>query len=58
MSLRNPGSPEARANGCRCSQSTNRDGDGAYTSYGGDVVYAIEKKCPLHGDEKYRKDAA
>lgn len=56
--LPNPGSPEAHLRGCCCSRRMNRDGEGAGKKLNGETIYVTHNKCPLHGDDKHRKDAA
>lgn len=43
-----PGSVEARAAGCRCSASENRDGEGVRDDEGRTRYYLVSS-CPVHG---------
>ncbi len=44
-----PGSPEARANGCICSSSANRNGAGLQRPSG--LLFQVLYWCPVHGSE-------
>lgn len=57
----NPGSLDAKARGCLCSAKLNHDGQGAGvtgTTNDGKPLWVYTPRCPLHGDEKYRKERA
>jgi hypothetical protein len=43
-----PGTPEAKARGCRCAPATKPDGSPLLDS-NGRQLYRIEKGCPVHG---------
>lgn len=43
----NPGSDEARRNGCKCDATSNKAGAGIAT-FGGVSVFKISSACPLH----------
>lgn len=45
----NPGSPEAKAQGCRCPVIDNARGRGAGTMPDGRPVFVWTTECPLHG---------
>jgi hypothetical protein len=49
-----PGSPEAVEKGCDCPILDNSRGKGAYgggiRDSDGDILYWINQKCPLHGE--------
>jgi hypothetical protein len=45
----NPGSSEARGQGCRCPVVDNRRGLGAGAELDGRAVFYFRLDCPLHG---------
>jgi hypothetical protein len=45
----NPGSDEAREQGCNCPVIDNAHGLGAQGSRGEDAVFWMTSTCPLHG---------
>lgn len=47
----NPGSPEAKAQGCTCAVMDNRRGKGMYIDRNGDAIFVISGGCPLHSPE-------
>lgn len=47
----NPGSDEARAQGCVCPVLDNAHGRGAWGSSGEDAIFVQRGDCPLHGWE-------
>ena len=48
----NPGSDEARKNGCACPIMDNNHGDGCgRRDYNGRPMFWINESCPLHGKE-------
>lgn len=52
MSAPNPGSPEARQEGCTCPVMDNSHGRGylgGATDEGGNLVFVMAMDCPLHG---------
>lgn len=55
MSRHSPGSPLAKMDGCKCNARVNRNGDGAGTSNGGETLYIIDKRCPVHAEKEPRK---
>jgi len=46
----NPGSPEAREQGCVCPRYDNRHGAG-WSLSGEPPLFIIRASCPLHGKE-------
>lgn len=44
----NPGSVEAREQGCKCPVLDNAHGLGAWGSRGEDAVFFIREGCPVH----------
>lgn len=46
----NPGSIEAKNKGCKCPQTDNGRGLGAFVDDKGKPVFWINKDCPLHGE--------
>lgn len=44
----NPGSPEAKRQGCLCNATVNKSGEGAFVSEKGTVRFLINQKCPMH----------
>ena len=50
MNKPNPGSPEAKAQGCKCPVIDNGHGSGAFIDPdSGDPLFWINSACPLHG---------
>jgi len=48
----NPGSPEAKKQGCTCATQDNGNGRGCgLKSEDGFPLFWIEPECPIHGDE-------
>ena len=43
----NPGSPEAKLEGCRCPRIDNHNGRGYHGQAG---VFVIDERCPIHAE--------